>query len=927
MSRSRAALVILVAGLATLVAWIMLVKTERVAEHTVRIPFVEDPEAPTVFGEDPPPPLPDRALARLGPIKDAVPTGYLNFSPDGRLLLVGTKTGLQLWNLPKQKLVRTMPGYYGAWFSPDGKTLATLQPWAGPDPPGNGYYRCQLILSDVMTGKEIRRYPGPYGWILHLNFLDNSKIMHVSDKGVYILDLESGTQTLVCHTPSFDAFSLDFSPKTMTVAYVPHGLAAQPKSPVLLHCRSNKTDTLDGVKMWNNPAVRLSHDGKVVATMGGEALHLFNAETAEAMPTPETSSVDKCVFSPDGRLIAWLSTFDKSIHCIDLTTGKNLPSFEEPFSHVTGFAFSPDGNVIASTLSDNSIVLWDVNAKPADFNVVEAQRAARRELARTRVRIVAEKKRYFVGEEIYVDHITENIGKVSIEYEKGGDYRGATRHLFYYLQAMHEDGTKMPDPDPNQMCFGGLAQGVKLAPGQEDPERLNLLAYRRLDRPGKYHISAGKGSVEDIIELVVPTPEQARKLVDDLDAKNKPRADQKGEPHEIREYRRLTHPVYLPLMSERARAGSYSALLALGETPDPKATRVLIELLDNPDPKFVYKVQEALYLRMPDPILDAKLHKRNVFDQEAVDHRTYLRDRSWRPEFAESVRKHARQCLAKRDVASLFRGAFMLSCIGTAEDLPDLIAAFDFAVKNTQGKPLEKGYPRPPGACGELRRAAQMFVERGAPVSEAPKTSGEKILFVEKINRDKNYRPPVWEATFVSIMKDEMDYVREVALDRCPSPVPANLKSVIAERMRDAHVDVRIAALHLVEKNRLPEWKAPVLEALANADEEWLRNAAGNAAYQLCDRLELTERYVALIDNPKQSKFAVEALTFILRDGGSKSLGTDVDTPEKSQKCKAVWLKFVAENREKLKEKEPFSLKDPIPIANLFPGIHFYSRE
>jgi hypothetical protein len=68
-----------------------------------------------------------------------------------------------------------------------------------------------------------------------------------------------------------------------------------------------------------------------------------------------------------------------------------------------------------------------------------------------RVTIEAEKKQYFIGEEIYINNVLENIGKVSFEYHKGGDYRGATRHLGYHIEAVHEDGTEMPDPDPNQM--------------------------------------------------------------------------------------------------------------------------------------------------------------------------------------------------------------------------------------------------------------------------------------------------------------------------------------------------------------------------------------------------------------------------------------------------------------------------------------------
>lgn len=135
----------------------------------------------------------------------------------------------------------------------------------------------------------------------------------------------------------------------------------------------------------------------------------------------------------------------------------------------------------------------------------EKQRAGRNSGAQTRVTIEAEKKQYFIGEEIYINHVLENIGKDSFEFHKGGDYRGATRHLSYYIEAVHEDGTQMPDPDPNQMSLGGLGGTMKLAPGEKDTERLDLLAYRRLDRPGKYRISAGEDSVPATIELVVPT--------------------------------------------------------------------------------------------------------------------------------------------------------------------------------------------------------------------------------------------------------------------------------------------------------------------------------------------------------------------------------------------------------------------------------------
>jgi hypothetical protein len=131
----------------------------------------------------------------------------------------------------------------------------------------------------------------------------------------------------------------------------------------------------------------------------------------------------------------------------------------------------------------------------------------------------------------------------------------------------------------------------------------------------------------------------------------------------------------------------------------------------------------------------------------------------------------------------------------------------------------------------------------------------------------------------------------------------------------------------LVDKNPLPEWKPAVLEVFVKAEEKCLRNAVGNAAYHLCDPLECVELKIGLTDDPGKAKCAVESLTGILHNVDSRSSAADLDTSEKRQKCKAAWLTFLAANRDKLKLRQPFSLKDPLPLAELFPGIRFDSRD
>ena len=81
--------------------------------------------------------------------------------------------------------------------------------------------------------------------------------------------------------------------------------------------------------------------------------------------------------------------------------------------------------------------------------------------------------------------------------------------------------------------------------------------------------------------------------------------------------------------------------------------------------------------------------------------------------------------------------------------------------------------------------AVMQLVERGVPVSDEPKSSGERILFAERIGRDPTFRPAGWESTFSGILTNEMDYVREVAVECCPMPAGAAFWKIIPERLRD----------------------------------------------------------------------------------------------------------------------------------------------
>ena len=99
-------------------------------------------------------------------------------------------------------------------------------------------------------------------------------------------------------------------------------------------------------------------------------VHLWDATTLEphmGMILPESCShVGVVVFSPCGRYLAsgsWWNKTDKvSIRLWEVATGENIQTFWGHTSDVQDLAFSPDGELLASSSYDGTILLWDVKS-------------------------------------------------------------------------------------------------------------------------------------------------------------------------------------------------------------------------------------------------------------------------------------------------------------------------------------------------------------------------------------------------------------------------------------------------------------------------------------------------------------------------------------------------------------------------------------
>jgi hypothetical protein len=555
--------------------------------------------------------------------------------------------------------------------------------------------------------------------------------------------------------------------------------------------------------------------------------------------------------------------------------------------------------------------------------------------AHARVSIELDQKEYFLGENVLLHFCIENTGKEPFEIDLGGDYRGASRHLRFDVEVIDEAGKLCDDPDPSGFCLGGLGGSVTVEPGKTHYESIPLLRYRRIENPGVYKIQAShdlgwtetpdrkRPVAETTVTFKRPTEGEARKLVDAMFSPARRYSSPGGKSSPYPDFSVLRDPVYLPILLERAKEKPEQALEGTGSIAAPEATEALIRLARDEDGEFALSAAQTLDSRLPDPQLNGELPGRNPFLNDRLEARRWLVKQSWRPRLADDVAELARKFLARKDQEGVEVGGFMLQCVGRSEDLPHLTRALDQEIAAAAKLPPEEGvYPRPRGACRELLRAAQAIGARGIKEPLETDTAGQAVVFLCAIGASDKFRPEGWETRYARLMQHETAYVREVALDNLPAPAPDSMFKLLPGLITDKDVDVQIAACHVAEKTKRRELKEPVLKALAAAREEWLFNAASNAAHALDADWEQIEILVSRLDEEGMTKLCLSYLvSAVVEDAGSRSGPSDKWTAEDSKACKARWAKFLQEHGKELKTGRRFKRDDPAITPDLLPTM------
>ena len=245
-----------------------------------------------------------------------LPGGFgADFSPDGTLLAAsGPDSTAIIWDVSSRREVRTLAGHSGdqygvsVHFSPDGKRLATAS--------ADGTAK----VWNVATGDELLTLVGHTETLIDCIFSsDGNLLATVSyDDTVRVWDSKTGEELLFLEQPA--AAFITFNPSGTKLAIA-------------------------------------------IATMGDGWVEIIDVTTGEVMLTltGHADDVNDVAYNTDGTKIATASN-DGSVRVWDTSTGEELMKFGGQDVPLFSLEFSPDDRFIAAGGYDGRVKIWDTES-------------------------------------------------------------------------------------------------------------------------------------------------------------------------------------------------------------------------------------------------------------------------------------------------------------------------------------------------------------------------------------------------------------------------------------------------------------------------------------------------------------------------------------------------------------------------------------
>jgi len=280
--------------------------------------------------------LPENAIARIG--KGQITD--MAYSPDGKLLAVGTSIGTWLYDAHTGGEVALLTAHTGkvtsVAFSPDGMTLATVD-----------YYHT-IYLWDISTREHKATLAGS---TKHIAFSPDGDTLASAGRG---------------HITLWDTNTLEQKTKFSEKSY--GRIAFSPDSAILA-----SGDSDEKIRLWDvhtgqhkitfngdTRDIAFSPDGNTLASANWSTIHLLDPKTGKQKTalTGHTRPIHSVTFSPNSEILA-SGGGDNTVRLWNPNTGKHITTLTGHKVAIETLAFSPDGVTLASGSYDGTIQFWD----------------------------------------------------------------------------------------------------------------------------------------------------------------------------------------------------------------------------------------------------------------------------------------------------------------------------------------------------------------------------------------------------------------------------------------------------------------------------------------------------------------------------------------------------------------------------------------
>ncbi len=278
-------------------------------------------------------------------------TDALALSPDGKTLFAANDDRVRRWTTEGKELTPLSAldkPVQRLALSGDGRTLATIADGS-------------ILISDVETGKTIRRIARPRGDVTALAFRPDGKAVAEADTNfiLHLWDVTTGRESFVTqgHTAALSA-----------AAYSPQGRAAATASQDDGTIRIWDAATGKPLRVCEGERLRplclaFSADGAALASVGASGgIRIWEVSTGRELRRvgKVEGAASRCAaLSPDGKMLA-LADDANHIRIVDAVNGEAKVVLTLSTTQIVSIAFAPDGRTLASASESEGVCIWDV---------------------------------------------------------------------------------------------------------------------------------------------------------------------------------------------------------------------------------------------------------------------------------------------------------------------------------------------------------------------------------------------------------------------------------------------------------------------------------------------------------------------------------------------------------------------------------------